>query len=113
MDIGASEAGDMQSAMSGYQLSTYDGDITFKTTLGNFNVQTTASSSVNLGGNSGLYTAMLFEMFETWTSAIGVLLDTHTHGSAVGPTGPPIAPIYSATQSLITPIGSTYVKLGG
>lgn len=113
IDIGNPAAGDIQAAMSGFQVTTFLGDIDLGTTLGKVKVRTTLPGSVELGGQQAVFSAMLFELFEAWASAFGQAIDLHTHGSAVGPTSPPLVPPYSTTQSLLNPIQSTYVKLGG
>lgn len=113
IDIGNPAAGDIQAALSGFQLTTYLGDIQFGSTLGKVKIRTTLPASVEVGGQQGTFSAMLFELFEVWATAFGTAIDTHTHGTSVGPTTPPVVPPYASTQGSITPIKSTYVKLGG
>lgn len=112
-DIGDPAAGDSQSAMSGWGVTTLLGDMTFSTTGGNFIVNTTIPNSVQLGGNAPLFHSMLYEMFQTFISTMGALIDSHTHLTPAGPSGPPIVPPYATSESLVPDIQSEYVTHGG
>jgi hypothetical protein len=112
-DIGDPAAGDSQSAMSGWGVTTLLGDMTFSTTGGNFIVNTTIPNSVQLGGDSPLFHSMLFEMFQTFISTLGALIDSHTHLTPAGPSGPPIVPPYASSESLVPDIQSDFVTHGG
>lgn len=66
-------------------------------------------------GNSSVapYSGMLFEMFNSMMSTLLNALDTHTHGSAMGPTTPPVIPFSPIVNPQVSPIQSQRVKLGG
>lgn len=112
-DIGDPAAGDLQAAMSGMQVNTFLGNIGFDTKLGNFIVNTTIPNSVQLGGQAPLFHSMLFEMFEAFMETLGSLIDSHTHLTPSGPSGPPIVPPYETSESLVPGIQSEYVTHGG
>lgn len=59
------------------------------------------------------YSAMLFEHFNSMMTTLLNALDTHVHGSAMGPTTNPVVPFTPVVNPQITPIQSLRVKLGG
>lgn len=116
-DVGNPAYGDAQVSRSGFDVSTFTGDITFKPTLGSFEVNTNVPNSVKLGGpGPGVFSAVLYETFYSFMELFGTLIDTHTHAvPALGgvPTAPPLSPMWTPTKSLLRSAKSSYVSYGG
>ena len=117
IDIGNPLKGDAQVMASGLSVDTFTGDIAFKTMLGNFRATTTTPGSVQLGGPvPGLFSAVVFELFQAFMEVFGTMIDTHVHPVPVlggAPTAPPIIPPWTSSRSLFSLSKSTFVKMGG
>lgn len=106
IDIGNLLDGAIPSAMAGYNLFVHNGEITLgQDPLGkpdvmtNINLNSYLPNSIALGGmvnpassNPAINHAMIAEPFVKWAGFLLTALDTHTHPSPVGPTGPPAMP---------------------
>ncbi len=116
-DIGSPSIGDAQIKRSGFQVSTLTGDIHFKSLLGSFKVDTTRPGGVKLGGpGPGIFSAVLYETFQSFMELFGLMIDTHVHPvPALGgiPTAPPLIPPWQTSRSLLPLSKSTFVKFGG
>ena len=97
--------------------------------IGGFNVCSALPGSIQLGADAvvvrdpttGLHTvqiipsmfhAMLYEQWSTYMDVLLGLIDTHTHTSSVGPTGPPIVPTAASVSSLAQLVKCQRVLLG-
>ena len=56
------------------------------------------------------FSATLFEPLKLYLEALHKYIDSHTHGSSMGPTTPPLVPS-SSLKSAIAAIKSTVVSL--
>ena len=108
-----------------FALQTFDGDISFNTIGGNIVLGTLATDSVLLGANvvPGVtspiptaaiapFTAILFEPMEILLKQFFSLFDAHVHGTAWGPSTPPIVPIAAILEALLKLCPSNRVKIG-
>lgn len=132
LQIGSPTAGANPAALAGYSLFVYNGSITmgenpnplFPSTLAEVNLNTSQPNSVALGGtgaatpspNSAVQHAMLFEPWTKMMSQLISLLDSHTHATAWGPSGPAMAPqpggFASALSAQLPNIASIRVVIG-
>lgn len=117
IDIGNPVKGDAQTSMSGFDVNTFTGNISFNSTLGSFNVNTRVPNSVNLGGPvPSALSAMIYEMFASFMELFGTLIDTHVHPLPQfngAPTGPPLAPPWTGSRAMLPLAKSIYVSFGG
>lgn len=60
-----------------------------------------------------IYGAVLYEMLASWITQLLTYIDTHSHGSAVGPTTPPILPATPSLASGVASFRSIRVGYGG
>lgn len=130
LELGNPTAGANPSAMAGYNVFVNNGEITFgenpkslvPATMAHVNLNTSQPNSVALGGTVGpgatmaVQHAMLFEPFSSMMATLISLLDSHTHATAWGPSGPAMAPqpggFASALSSTIPNISSIRVLIG-
>jgi len=131
LDIGNPTAGASPSALAGYNVFVHNGEITLgenpsplspPVSLANVNLNTTRPNSIALGGTVGPGASMAVQhamLFEPWSSMMATLislLDTHTHATTGGPSGPAMAPAVggfsSALASTIPNIASIRVLIG-
>jgi hypothetical protein len=134
--IGNPAAGALPEAVQGAQLVSYVGGLHFvlqpsaaPPPLGGFNVLSSAPNSVNLGvdgtatydptagGHSvspGLapFGVMKYEPWVTLMNALLRLLDSHTHSTADGPSGPPLVRFGPAVSPLLSGVRSVRVGVG-
>jgi len=100
---------------------------------GSFNVVSSLPGSVNLGVDVALMPAVynqltgqhtvvpipapfgvvMFEQLATWLSSLLSWMDTHVHGTAVGPTTNPVAPAGPTLSPQLPTFRSTRVAVGG
>jgi hypothetical protein len=117
IEIGNPAAGDTGSGMSSFEVKTHTlGNITLSQLgAGNIELKTTKpADSVLLGGQVGIYHAVLYEMLEAYLQQLNVYLDTHTHPTGVGPSGPPLLPTSSQAFPANMPLlKSMIVTIGG
>lgn len=112
-----------------YSLTTYKGNIEFKSQLGgNFEVtsllgdlktntkkvlmNTLTPDSVILGGNALVSHVVKYEQFKVLIDTIAKLFDTHVHPTPTGPSGAPVVPMSSVIASLILLCKSLRVGVG-
>lgn len=133
LNLGNPLVGGVPTAKAGYSLFVHNGAVTigedpmFPATKAAVNLNTLQPRSICLGGmvpgshvksglNPGVFTAMLYEPFQAMMQTMITLLDSHTHTSAWGPTGPAQAPspagFNAALSSLVPPIKSLRVLIG-
>lgn len=117
IDIGNPVKGDAQVMMSGLDVNTFTGDMSFNSSLGSFEVNTNVPNSVKLGGpGPGVFSAILYEMFSAFMELFGTLIDTHVHpvpALAGVPTAPPIVPPWNSSRALFNASKSSFVSFGG
>lgn len=96
--------------------------------VGAFNVISTLPGSVQLGANGvavynpttgghdvtavAPFGVMMYEQFMAMMSVLLTWMDTHVHGTAVGPSSPPFVPASSLVNPLLPPIRSVRVSVG-
>lgn len=110
---------DLQKALSGMKVTTWglQGDIAFTSMQGKVILNTTQPGSVLLGSTAGVaaFHGVLWEPLQAFLTQLVAWLTAHVHPSGMGPTGAAVVPSPASAQlsSLITPIGSLKVLLGG
>ena len=126
MDIGNPLQSANPAAMAGYRVYVYNGTITLgenplaltvSKPLCHVELNTMMPDSVALGGqligtNMAVYHAMKFELWQSLMTTLLALFDSHTHPSAVGPTGVPLFPMSPVIAPMITSVMSVRVKIG-
>lgn len=60
----------------------------------------------------GIFSAVMYEPLAIWFGQLLLWLDTHTHGTAVGPSTPPVFPIGPQLNPNMTTFQSQRVKIG-
>jgi hypothetical protein len=110
----------------------YSGGFTFVPMRpgGGFSVVSSLPGSVNLGVDGapvsipgldkqqiiaapGIFSAVLYEQLIIWLGQLLLWLDTHTHGTATGPSTPPVFPIGPQLNPNMVTFQSLRVKMGG
>jgi hypothetical protein len=131
LEMGNPTAGANPAALAGYNVFVNNGAITFgenpsplapPASLAHVNLNTLQPNSVALGGTVGpgptmaVQHAMLFEPWSAMMATMIGLLDSHTHATAWGPSGPAMAPapggFASALSSVVPNISSIRVLIG-
>ena len=133
LNVGNPLVGAVPTAKAGYNLFVHNGAVTIgedpmqPAVKAAVNLNTLQPRSICLGGmvpgshvksglNPGVFTAMLYEPFQAMMQTLITLLDSHTHNTAWGPSGPAMAPapagFNSSVSSLVTPIKSLRVLIG-
>jgi hypothetical protein len=117
VDVGFPGAGELGSALSAIEFNTYSagGSITLSSALDKIILDTTTIESVLLGSSKGVASlhAVLWEPLQTFLEALVKWLDAHVHPTGMGPSGSPTPPSSSVLTSLVNPIQSRKVLLGG
>jgi hypothetical protein len=96
--------------------------------IGSFNVITATPGSVNLGATGAAvynpttgthkitavapYGAMLYEPFFAMIQQLAILVDSHVHPTALGPSGPPVVPTMPVLMPMLPLIRSKRVNIG-
>lgn len=74
---------------------------------------TLESGDVRLGGANARHRAVLGDALLLFLRQLLIALSSHTHGSAVGPTTPPVPPVFLPLQARLQPLLSRVVKIEG
>lgn len=97
-DIGKPSLGDKITGRSGFKVSTTNGPISLKTLTAGIALDSPKPDSIVLGGQTASMHVMIYENFVKYLEILGSYIDSHTHGSAVGPTTPPVPPPYQTSM---------------
>lgn len=123
LDIGNPLHGASPAAMAGYGLFVHNGAVTFgqdpsplsiPALLASVSLNTILPNSVALGGtvdrnpatttNPAMLHACMFEPLAALLSTLIALLDSHTHATSWGPSGPAMAPVPGGFATAISPM---------
>jgi hypothetical protein len=125
MEAGNPLLGDIGAARSGFQLTTYSGDVRIWSLLGGVSIDTTVPGAVKLGGPPlslppapaipGALSGTMWEPLFVWAQAFGAAVDAHVHLDPLSGaiTTPPLVPIWTSTSALFATARSVFVTFGG